>query len=105
MEIKKKIINNTNECIDSCEKSNQYKYEYNGKCYDHCPNRFLYDNNNNQINKCKCELDKCLTCPNFDSMRLISTMSHLENLISTYSHPENLIWKTLIWKMSHLENF
>ena len=58
----KKIINNNNECIDSCENSTQYKYEYNGKCYENCSNGFLYDNNN-KLNKCKCELDQCLTCP------------------------------------------
>ena len=61
----KKIINNTNECIDSCDNSTQYKYEYNGKCYENCSNGFLYDNYSNIINKCKCELDKCLICPNF----------------------------------------
>ena len=60
----KKIINNTNKCINSCENSNQYKYEYNGKCYETCSNGFLYDENNNKLDKCKCELDKCLTCPN-----------------------------------------
>ena len=58
--IQKKIINNTNECINSCKISNQY--EYNGKCYENCSNGDLYDNNN-KLNKCKCELDKCLTCP------------------------------------------
>ena len=59
----KKIINNTNECIDSCENSTQYKYEYNEKCYENCPYGFIYDINNNTMNKCKCELNKCLTCP------------------------------------------
>ena len=61
--IQKKIIYNTNECIYSCENSTQYKYEYNGKCYENCSNGLLYDNNNNKLNICKCELDKCLTCP------------------------------------------
>ena len=62
----KKMIYNTNKCIESCESSTQYKYEYNGKCYDYCPNGFLYDDNNNQLNKCKCELNQCLTCPNIE---------------------------------------
>ena len=60
----KKIIYNTNICIDSCENSTQYKYEYNGKCYETCRNGFLNNNNNNELNKCKCELDKCLNCRN-----------------------------------------
>ena len=34
----KKIINNTDECIDNCDNSTIYKYEYNGKCYDNCSN-------------------------------------------------------------------
>ena len=53
----KKIINNSDECIESCQIKQQYKYEYNGKCYEQCSNGFLDDN------KCKCELDKCLLCP------------------------------------------
>ena len=56
-------VNNINECIESCDTSILYKYEYNGKCYDNCINGFLLDDNNNPLNKCKCELDKCLLCP------------------------------------------
>ena len=58
----KKLINNKNECVESCDNSPLYKYEYNGKCYDNCPYGFIYDENDN-MNKCKCELDKCLLCP------------------------------------------
>ena len=46
----KKIIYNTNEFIESCDKSIQYKYEYNGKCYENCKNGLLKDENNNIIN-------------------------------------------------------
>ena len=60
----KKIINNTNECIQSCDSSSQFPYEYNGKCYENCSNGFIYDKNNNRINKCKCQLEECLLCPN-----------------------------------------
>ena len=61
----KKIIYNKNiyECVESCDNNTQYKYEYNGNCLENCPNGFLYENNSNVINKCKCELDKCLLCP------------------------------------------
>ena len=58
----KKIMNINNECIESCNKLSLYQYEYNGKCYENCSNGFLYDNNK-KANKCKCELDKCLSCP------------------------------------------
>ena len=60
----KNIINITNNCIDSCDNSSQYPYEYNGKCYENCEKGFLLDDNNNRMNKCKCQLDECLLCPN-----------------------------------------
>ena len=60
----KKIIKKDNECIESCKLSSRYKYEYNGNCIDSCEKGFLYDKNNNTLNKCKCELDECLLCPN-----------------------------------------
>ena len=53
-----KIIQETGECIDSCKDSPKYIYEYNGKCYENCPNGLI---NDNYANKCKCN-DKCLDC-------------------------------------------
>ena len=62
LEIKtKKIINNN--CIDNCNKDKIYKYEYNGIWVKYCPNEYYIDENN--INKCKCELEKYLSCPPF----------------------------------------
>ena len=40
-----------------------YPFDYNGKCYAGCEKGFLYDENNNKLNKCKCELDECSKCP------------------------------------------
>ena len=63
MEIKtKKIINETGLCINNCNNDITYNYEYNSKCYDNCPKGYYIDNNN--IKKCKCELDKCHSCSN-----------------------------------------
>ena len=59
----KKIDTYNNGCVESCDKNTQYKYEYNGKCIENCSNGFLYDDNNKQLNICKCELEKCLLCP------------------------------------------
>ena len=87
--IQKKIINNNNECIDSCENSTQYKYEYNGKCYENCSNGYLFDNNNNKLNKCKCELDKCLTCPNVALNKGLCTKCN-DNYYSKEDDPFNL---------------
>ena len=55
----KKIIANNKLCVDDCRNSTLYKYEYNGKCYENCSKGYLIDD----LNKCKCELDKCLLCP------------------------------------------
>ena len=54
---------NDDECNQKCDLSLQYPYEYNGKCYAGCEKWFLYDKNNNKLNKCKCELDECSKCP------------------------------------------
>jgi len=58
----KKLISNNNKCIENCNDSKPYPYEYNGKCYDNCSKGYFYDNNDQTI-KCKCQLDKCLLCP------------------------------------------
>ena len=42
----KKIINNINQCIDSCSNSTEYIYEYNGKCYENCSYYYI-DNKDN----------------------------------------------------------
>ena len=43
----KKIINNINQCIDSCSNSTEYIYEYNGKCYENCSYYYYIDNKDN----------------------------------------------------------
>ena len=55
----KKFVNGTNDCITDC--SDRNLYEYNGECVSQCPNGNFTDENN--ITKCKCELEKCLACP------------------------------------------
>ena len=73
----KKLIKNTNECIESCNISNEYKYEYNGNCVENCPNGILNDDNNKILNKCKCELDKCSICSNVALSRRLCTKCNL----------------------------
>ena len=55
----KKLIDGTEECIDNCENHTTNKFDYNGKCYQHCPYGKI---SINSVNQCKCELNKCLTC-------------------------------------------
>ena len=71
----KKIINNANLCIESCDISSQYQYEYNGKCYDNCPKGLL--NDDDTMNKCKCELDMCLLCPNVALNKRLCTQCNI----------------------------
>ena len=44
---RKKIINNTNECVEICGESLEYKYEYDGKCYENCTYNYYIDGGNN----------------------------------------------------------
>ena len=93
----KKMINGI--CYESCD-TTKYKYEYNGKCVENCTQGFLYDNDNNRINKCKCELDKCLLCPqvallnnlctkcNSNYYQIESVPSNLGEYINCYQNPE-----------------
>ena len=48
-------------CIKNCITDALYINEYNGQCIDNCPNGHTVNNSTHKI--CKCELDKCLTCP------------------------------------------
>ena len=73
----KKLIYNTNQCIDSCDNSSQYPYENNGKCYDYCINGYAYDENNNTTNECKCELEQCLLCSNIALKKNLCTKCNI----------------------------
>ena len=106
----KKIINNTSNCIERCENSSQYKYEYNGKCYENCFHGFLYAENNNKTNECKCELEKCLTCPNVALKKGLCTKCNynyyqkehdplnLGEYINCYKEPEGYYLDNNIYK-------
>ena len=53
-----KINTKNGKCLNNC--TNEVEYEYNGKCYENCSNGY-YINNTKKI--CKCELEKCFSCP------------------------------------------
>ena len=82
----KKIINNNNECIESCDKINQT--EYSGKCHKNCSKGVLYDINIT-INKCKCELDKCSFCSQVALINDICAKSNI-NYFPKENDPSNL---------------
>ena len=83
----KKIIKDTNECINNCADNNDYKYEYNGKCYSNCPNEYFYYDDNNI--KCKCELEKCLTYPTVASNKQLCTKCN-DNYYPMENDPLNI---------------
>ena len=37
-----KLITEKNKCTNDCKKDDVYKYEYNKKCYEKCPNGTIY---------------------------------------------------------------
>ena len=106
-----KVIYNNNkiECSRSCN-SSPNKYEYNGKFIDHCEKGYLYDENNNQLDKCKCELDECLLCPNIALNKGLCTKCNtgyypkendplnFDEYIKCYNNPEGYYLKDNIYK-------
>ena len=44
-----KIIESKKRCIDHCKNDNKYKFEYNGKCYEHCPSGTRISSTDNNI--------------------------------------------------------
>ena len=59
--IQKKNIDD--QCYEHCYLTDNYKYDYNGKCLEVCVKGSYNDEINSPIIRCKCELDKCKSCP------------------------------------------
>ena len=61
--VQKKMLDGTSECEDRCSDSDEYIYEYEGKCYETCENGFYSDTEDSFTLKCKCKTySKCLSC-------------------------------------------
>ena len=62
----KKLIKRNNTCNDGCEGDYSIsKFEYGGICYENCPNRYIYNENNLTNNQCNCQIEECNLCPLF----------------------------------------
>ena len=83
----KKIINTNGNCVAKCGKHSKNKHEYNGKCYEDCPNGYLTDENDNRI--CKCELEKCPSCPSVALSKQLCTKCNT-NYYPLENDPKNL---------------
>ena len=91
------VVNNTISCIDNCNLSEKFKYEYDGQCLEVCPNGLDY---NLGINKCKCELEKCRSCSksslikklcsecNNNYYQIENDLSNVGDYINCYKSPE-----------------
>ena len=103
----KKLIYNNNECIENCTNNSIYKYEDNGICYDNWTNGFIYEDN---IYKCKCELDKCLLCSkvslkknlctkcNHNYYQIENDPSNIGEYINCYKDPEGYYLDNNLYK-------
>ena len=47
-----KLIIEKNKCVDKCIENNQYLYEYNNICFEHCPNETYYYINEENVKLC-----------------------------------------------------
>ena len=76
-----------------------------------CEKGFLYDENNNQMNKCKCHLDKCLLCSpeslnkgglctkcNNDYYEKINDPLNTDIFINCYKNPEGYYLNDNLYK-------
>ena len=107
---KQKIaINNTNVCIESCNS----KYDYNITCIEMCIDMLLFADNNITLNKCKCELDKCLICPQLTLNNNLCTLCNIdyypkendslnkEEYVNCYNKPEGYYLDKNIYKLCY----
>ena len=95
----KKIIPDSDICVESCDNNDLYQYEYNGKCVENCTNGFFLDEKTNK-KKCKCEKEKCFLCPqvalnfdlctkcNIDYYQKENDSSNLGEYINCYKEPK-----------------
>ena len=63
LEIKSKKIkddDNSIICVNNRGDNENFIYEYYGKCVNNCNNGI---DDTSSIKKCKCELEKCFSCP------------------------------------------
>ena len=80
-----KFIEERDEYINNCSDIN--KYEYNGKCISSCQKGKYIDENG--IVKCKCELEKCFTCPTVAKNKQLCTKCN-DNYYQMENEPLNL---------------
>ena len=81
----KKLFEGSNECINKC--SDKYLYEYNGKYVSQLPNGYFNDDNN--VIKCKCQLEKCFACPTLALNKQLCTKCNV-NYYKMENDPLNL---------------
>ncbi len=82
------LIKEKGKCTDSCQNDDIYKYQYNGECFEECPNGTYHDNNEFLCKNIK--LGKCtLSQKKYDSIKGNITESEVEKLAKTFAKEFN----------------
>ena len=84
----KKLKKGTNDCINNCNVNDIYLYEFNGICQEKCQYGTFYDEQN-LVEKCKCEFDKCYSCPKFEQVKNLCIKCN-KSYYPIENDPENL---------------
>ena len=78
----KLLIVNKTKCISDCKLDNKYKYQYNGKCYEECP-----DGTNNINNLCQdINQDSLTLTENNIDLNYSSFIEDIDNIVQSYSN-------------------
>ena len=86
-----KLIIDTKRCVEDCSLDNDYKYEYNNKCYmDKCPDGTTSSSTNQFL--CKTILD----CPNYSSMDRTECFDYIPEGYYLSDNNQNLIDKCYV---------
>ena len=76
---KKKLIADTNDCVENCSVIPQYKYEYNGICYENCTHYYYINEENNYF--CTINSSCPEEYPNLNKNKRECTKYNLNNMI------------------------
>ena len=93
-EIPKKIIHENGKCAENCNSTDNFKYEYNGKCYSSCPKgtTTFFNKNNNLI------------CQSFEIEEILQKIENenekeidnYDNLLFKYCDPNDFFKKECV---------
>ena len=104
-EKQKKIIKDSNTCIETCQNTGGYKYEYNNKCYSQCPEGLL-EQNNKCLDKEIVQIETTSEIKKSTFIEISTEGKYFEssNLISTQNNFEDKISNIIINESKYFNN-